>query len=113
MIESLACGTPVVGFASGGIPDMVRPGETGWLAPTGDTRALRDAIADALSDDDRRAAMGATCRAVAVEEYALDVQARAYANLYETLSARAQTGAVGDGPVVASETVLRGFSPSR
>src|SRR6185369_3871237 len=27
VIESLACGTPVVGFAAGGIPDMVRPGQ--------------------------------------------------------------------------------------
>ena len=31
--ESLACGTPVVGFNTGGIPDMVRPGITGYLAP--------------------------------------------------------------------------------
>lgn len=113
VIESLACGTPVVGFASGGIPDMVRPGETGWLAPTGDTAALSDAIAAALSDDDARAAMGAKCRAVAVAEYALDVQARAYARLYETLLARARGGVASDAPVVAPEPVLRAVSPSR
>ena len=50
VIESMACGTPVVGFASGGIPDMVRPGHTGHLAPTGDTAALRDAIVKLLRD---------------------------------------------------------------
>jgi glycosyltransferase involved in cell wall biosynthesis len=113
VIESLACGTPVVGFSSGGIPDMVRPGQTGWLAPTGDTRALRDAIAEALSDDARRAAMAATCRAVAVEEYSLDVQSRAYAALYETLIARAASRAASDGPIVASDPVLPRVSPSR
>ncbi|MEA2735826.1 MAG: hypothetical protein QOE14_2277 [Humisphaera sp.] len=113
VIESLACGTPVVGFASGGIPDMVRPGETGWLAPTSDTNALRERIVEALSDASKRAAMGARCRAVAVEEYALDVQARAYAKLYETLLARVRTAGVSDGPVIGSDPVLRGFSPSR
>jgi len=113
VIESLACGTPVVGFASGGIPDMVRPGETGWLAPTGDTSALRDAIAAALSDDDRRAAMGVKCRGIAMAEYSLDVQARAYAALYEQLSARAGAPAASAAPVVASESILPRVSPSR
>jgi glycosyltransferase involved in cell wall biosynthesis len=113
VIESLACGTPVVAFASGGIPDMVRPGVTGWLAPTGDTDALREAIAAALSDDDNRAAIGAKCRAVAMAEYSLDVQARAYAALYEQLSARARAGAAAGNPVVASEPVLPRVSPSR
>jgi glycosyltransferase involved in cell wall biosynthesis len=89
VIESLACGTPVVGFASGGIPDMVRPGQTGWLAPTGDTNALREAIETALRDREKRLAMSPVCREVAVREYSLDVQARAYAALYETLLARA------------------------
>jgi glycosyltransferase involved in cell wall biosynthesis len=94
VIESLACGTPVVGFASGGIPDMVRPGETGWLAPTGDPAALRDALVEALRDGDRRAAMAPVCRRVAVQEYSSEVQARAYAALYGTLvsSARARSG---------------------
>jgi glycosyltransferase involved in cell wall biosynthesis len=114
VIESLACGTPVVGFSSGGIPDMVRPGETGWLAPTGDTNALRDAIAEALSDDGKRVAMSARCRAVAVSEYSLEVQARAYSKLYETLVSRVRAGAINDGsPVVASEPILPHVSPSR
>jgi glycosyltransferase involved in cell wall biosynthesis len=90
--ESLACGTPVVAFASGGIVDMVRPGVTGWLAPTGDTAALRQAIETALGElsasPARRDAMSAQCRRIAVEEYSMDVQARAYLRLYETLVSR-------------------------
>ena len=93
VIESLACGTPVVGFASGGIVDMVRPGQTGWLAPAGDTNALREAIETALRDRERRIAMSPVCRQIAVEEYSLDVQARAYAQLYETLLARVKSAA--------------------
>jgi glycosyltransferase involved in cell wall biosynthesis len=108
VIESLACGTPVVGFASGGIPDMVRPGQTGWLAPTGDTNALRDAIETALRDRDRRAAMSPVCRQVAVSEYSLDVQARAYAALYETRLARAKNTAniASDSPLVPNRPAV-------
>jgi glycosyltransferase involved in cell wall biosynthesis len=92
--ESLACGTPVVGFASGGIPDMVRPGVSGWLAPTGDTAALRDAIVGALNDP-RRGEMSRECRRIAVQEYSLEVQARAYARLYESLLAQVPQSAAG------------------
>src|SRR6266478_660076 len=35
MLEAMACGTPVVAFAAGGIPEAVRPGVTGLLAQTG------------------------------------------------------------------------------
>ena len=100
VIESLACGTPVVGFASGGIPDMVRPGQTGWLAPTGDVAALRRAIVTALNDSEGRARMAGECRRVAVEEYSLDVQASQYIRLYESL--RAGRAAAGE-PDVKSE----------
>ncbi len=93
VIESLACGLPVIGFASGGIPDMVRPGQTGWLAPTGDTAALRDAIAAAVLDDATRSEMAKNCRRVALEEYSIEVQARHYAELYQTLLRRADAAA--------------------
>lgn len=91
--ESLACGTPVVAFASGGIVDMVRPGITGWLAPTGDTGALGEALRTALDEvrtDARRRELHDTCRRIAIEEYSLDTQARAYLRLYETLVAAAK-----------------------
>jgi glycosyltransferase involved in cell wall biosynthesis len=85
VLESLACGTPVVGFDTGGIPDMVRDGETGCIVPAGDVSALRNAIVYVLQADEERAAMGARCRKVAVDEYSLDVQARRYTNLYTSL----------------------------
>jgi glycosyltransferase involved in cell wall biosynthesis len=85
--EAMACGTPVVGFASGGIVDMVRPGVTGLLAPTRDVAALREAVKAALSDPDRLNEMAQNCRRIAVAEYSLEVQAAAYKALYERLVA--------------------------
>jgi len=85
VLESFACGTPVVGFNTGGIPDMVRSGVTGMLAEAENTEALRDAIAKLLQNPAKRAEMSANCRRVAVEEYALEVQARRYVELYEAM----------------------------
>jgi len=85
VMESLACGTPVAGFDVGGIPDMVRPGLTGALAPVGDSASLRKAITNLLSDSAALAKMSAHCREVAVKEYTLEVQSRRYTALYDEL----------------------------
>lgn len=87
VLEALACGTPVVGFDVGGIPDMVRPGETGLLARVGDTEGLRDAIVTLLQDRDKLSGLSARCREIAVREYDLTVQAQRYRALYESLLA--------------------------
>jgi glycosyltransferase involved in cell wall biosynthesis len=81
-LESTACGTPIVGSDAGGIPEIVRDGVTGLLFPAGDPRSLAAAIGNLLGDDKRRAAIGAECRRIAVEEYSLEIQAKRYANLY-------------------------------
>ncbi|MDX8399799.1 MAG: glycosyltransferase [Gallionellaceae bacterium] len=86
-LEAIACGTPVVGFDVGGIPDIVRPGITGSLAPQGDISGLRLAIAQLLSDSGKLREMGISCRRVAEEEYRLDIQARRYIELYERMLA--------------------------
>lgn len=85
VLEAFACGTPVVGFAVGGIPEMVRPGLTGQLAAPGDVAGLADAMRTLLRDDTQRRTMSAACRRIAVEEYALPIQAERYAALYRSL----------------------------
>ncbi len=85
VLEALACGTPVVGFSVGGIPEMVRSGVTGLLAPPGDERALAGAISHLLENDATRAEMSANCRRIATEEYSLEIQANRYIELYEDL----------------------------
>jgi glycosyltransferase involved in cell wall biosynthesis len=85
ILESLACGVPVVAFDAGGIPDAVRPEVTGLLAKAGDVRALRDAISRMLGDDLMRNRMCQECRSVAVQEYSVERQARQYENVYHAL----------------------------
>jgi glycosyltransferase involved in cell wall biosynthesis len=46
-IEAQACGTPVVVSDSGGLPETLDPGETGWIVPRGDVASLAHAIAKA------------------------------------------------------------------
>ena len=83
VLESLACGTPVVGFHAGGISEMVRPGITGLLAPVGDSEALRTAIMELLENPEKRQEMSNNCRRIAVEEYSLEVLGRNYSQLYQ------------------------------
>lgn len=85
ILESMACGLPVVSFDVGGVPDMVRPGHTGLLAPAENVAALRQGMESLLSDDDLRARLSRECRKVAVAEYGLELQARRYHALYGNL----------------------------
>lgn len=81
-LESLACGTPVAGFAVGGIPDMVEHQENGWLAPPHDPVALAQGIAWILEDRERHARLRANARRVVEERYTLPMVARQYMELY-------------------------------
>ena len=85
MLESIACGTPVVASAVGGIPDTVRPGVTGLLVKTGDAAELRSAILGLLGNDSLRVEMSANCRKIALAEYSLELQARRYLEIYEAM----------------------------
>lgn len=54
LLDSLALGTPAVGSAVGGIPEVLRDGETGLTVPPRDPEALAAAICRVLEDDDLR-----------------------------------------------------------
>jgi glycosyltransferase involved in cell wall biosynthesis len=83
--EALACGTPVAAFTIGGVPEMVRPGVTGWLSETLDATSyagcLRSAF-DAISDGIE---LGANCRAHAEQLFAPSRTADAYLRLAKDL----------------------------
>jgi glycosyltransferase involved in cell wall biosynthesis len=62
VLEALACGTPVVATAVGGLKETVQDGVTGWTAPPRNAKALADAIRHAIDHPDvarRRTAAGA------------------------------------------------------
>ena len=84
VLEAMACGTPVVGFRVGGIPDMVRE-ENGLLVPPGDTASLACAIDALLADGPRRERMGMAGRSIVEREYTLRLQAERYLDLYRSL----------------------------
>ena len=83
VLEAMACGTPVLGFNTGGIPDMVREGVTGHLVANGDVKALSGQIVNIFNDPKHTAKLSDNCRRVAVEEYALHVSAKRYLDLYK------------------------------
>ncbi|MEJ5344816.1 MAG: glycosyltransferase family 4 protein [Chloroflexus sp.] len=91
VLEALACGTPVVGFDTGGIGELVRPGRTGWLAPVGDVVALRAAMQRLLANNDERQMMSRQCRAIALAEYRQELQAQRYLELYHQITTSAHT----------------------
>jgi len=69
LLESLAAGVPVVAADIGGLPEMIRPGETGELFPSGDSHALAKAVANLLADPDRLREMSTAARLDATERF--------------------------------------------
>ncbi|MDO9380974.1 MAG: glycogen synthase [Nocardioidaceae bacterium] len=100
-LEAMACETAVVATATGGIPEVVVPGETGLLVPieqeTDGTGTPLDparfeadlaaAITDAVSDPDRAAAWGRAGRARAVEHFSWGAVAASTLEVYEAVLA--------------------------
>ena len=68
-IEAMAAGLPVITTDVGGIGDIVIDGETGFLIPPGDGRALRIALAALVADRDLRSRLGAAGRRRAVATF--------------------------------------------
>jgi glycosyltransferase involved in cell wall biosynthesis len=74
MIEAMACGTPVVAYRAGSVPEIIEPGLTGWIVEDEDQAVAALADLDAI---DR-----AACRARFEERFAAERMARDYVRAY-------------------------------
>jgi len=85
--EAMACGTPTVGFATGGIPELVEHGVSGWMVPTGDAAALSHGLARALAGDAPKH-WGEAARARIVERFSHPGFLAAHLSLYREMMGR-------------------------
>jgi glycosyltransferase involved in cell wall biosynthesis len=92
-VEAMACGTPVVGAAVGGIKATIRDGETGFLVPPKDPDALAGKLAALLGDAALRAAMGRAALRRANTHYTWAKVAELVAGVYRELVPAAVGGA--------------------
>lgn len=86
-LESIACGTPVIAFDVGPMPDLVIDGETGRIAAETTPKALRDVIEDYYLNPDQHPIMSENCRLAALEKFDLFRQTQKYITLYESILA--------------------------
>jgi len=86
-VESLACGTPVVGFDTCGMPDIVRHEKTGYLAKAFDTGSLAAMILRVLNHPDP-VALSNHAREYADEVFGGNVVAKKYMEVYEDVLAK-------------------------
>ena len=82
-VECLCSGTPIVGFATGGVPEVVRNGLDGLLVPTHDDPALVKAAATLLQNADLRKKMGKEAAVSAAQRFNLELFAQRYEKVYE------------------------------
>lgn len=82
VLEAMMAGTPVVATAAGGVPAVVRDGETGRLVPVGQPQALATAVTEVISDLDGAKKMAHRARTFAESNYGLEGMVAAQEALY-------------------------------
>ncbi len=85
LLESLACGTPVVGFATGGAPEIVRDGTDGIMTPPEDMDALLKAAITIIKSPEQRRIMGEQAAKDAAQRFSLERLGQDYEQLYEEI----------------------------
>ncbi len=85
LIEAMATGLPIVGTASGGVPEIVIDGETGLLVPTKAPDVMADALVELLSAPPRAREMGAAGRLRACEHFDIRRVTREVEEVYESI----------------------------
>jgi glycosyltransferase involved in cell wall biosynthesis len=83
VLESMSCGTPVIGSNLGGIPELIRDGENGFLVNPYDISDICDKLEMVLSQDELTERMSENSRKFALEHFKLEDCVKRYIELYK------------------------------
>ena len=84
-LEAMACEVPVIATRTGGLPEVVLHGETGYLAEIGDIKSMAEFAIGIISSQKKRREMGERGRAWAIERFNTDRVIPQYEKLYERI----------------------------
>ena len=86
ILEGMLLGKPVVATAAGGVPELIRDGDTGFLAPPGDAARLAERLVPLLQDASLRREIGQRAQAWARDRFALSRHVATMSAIYERLA---------------------------
>jgi glycosyltransferase involved in cell wall biosynthesis len=96
-VEPLLCGVPVVATNVGGLPDLIRDGETGWLAPPKNPEALARAMLEALEDKQEARRRTVEGQKLARKLFDVERTARGVAEIYDEILRASSSAALAHG----------------
>src|ERR1700687_30739 len=85
ILEGMLLGKPVVATAAGGVPELIRDGETGFLTPPGSPHDLAERLIPLLQDAGVRRRVGGQARAWAQQRFSLTAHVSAMSAIYQNL----------------------------
>ncbi|WP_379129277.1 N-acetyl-alpha-D-glucosaminyl L-malate synthase BshA [Paenibacillus sp. sgz500958] len=91
-LEAMACGVPTIGSNTGGIPELIRHGETGFLAPVGDTAVMAEYAVQLLTDEAMTEQFRKACLQRACEDFNRDKITGQYEDIYYRVLGRKLSG---------------------
>jgi glycosyltransferase involved in cell wall biosynthesis len=92
MIEAMACGTPVLAFPGGSVPEIVRDGVSGWICKSADDMAEKARSIDLIPSDVKK---------YLEQNFSLDAMTDRYLELYQKTIAEAELAQAGQPEVPA------------
>jgi len=87
ILESQACGTPVIATSVGGIPDTIKDGESGFLTKPNDAQDMADKIVFMLSSETMIESMGKNGANFAQNNFGVEQMIQNYLNFYQEILA--------------------------
>ena len=83
ILESMSCGTPVIGTDIAGIPELICNGETGFIIPPSNSDGIRDSIAYCLANPTEVTKMGMLARKTVLDQFTWDAVAQRCIKTYK------------------------------